>query len=1163
MDSGSAHDERVEQVAQSLLQSLRSFLSTTPSWFRLAATALLGVVAVAVVCIGVFFFVLSRGPIDLTWLAPEIIASLGEHAGKGYKFNLTHVAVTTSDNGPTLSVDGLAVKNGDRTILAAPRAELSLDMGWLLLGKVKPSRLEVMDLDLRLSVLPDGGVALSAGAAPMPAATIAPEAAQATTPRVALMRSIVGALKGLMDLATSPTSAIGALDRLGVSHGRLLVDDRTTNRTLRYDDLTLSLDKSDGNMSFSLSAAGPSGHWTADALASGAPGGKRDFRAAIRDLSIDEVSLIGGFRPSSFDTDALMGVDLAFTLAPNDEVTQASGRLEVGKGYFRLEDRDHEPFMIERVALDASWSAKAHKVVIAPLEFKAGGFDFTASIEATPPAELLGGGDPGADVWKLSLHLDKPTKIAPERATEKVVDISQFDVNARFLHGQNRLTIDSFALAGPEIHADLTASLELNAAPHLQYEIVVQNSHIRALARLWPTHVTPTVRTWFADHATDGVITKAKCAGDFDDAALTAMRYERPPPDGALLLEGDVTDATVVDVLEGMPPVTGIAGHLRVTGRTSGFTANAAMIETAPGRRLVLSQGSFLVTDNKLRPTPATLEVKAAGSIEAVSDLLRLPSIASHASIPVEPGTLKGHLDGRMRLDFEIGENTRDDQMKFWVDAMTSNLSVDHLIGKERLEAAALHVMASPAGLEVSGPGRLFGAPATLELHRAFGVKGPAQAQLTFAFDDAARQRAGYAITGMTGPVSAIVRTPLPIEDVKTEVELDLTRVAFDNPVPGLIKPAGKPAKATFLLVHRPDAVAIEQLNFNAGTAQAQGNIDFTKEGAFRSAKISPIRLSPGDDMRLDIQKTGALTKIAIHGANVDARPILQSYFRVGGRSASAGAAKPAAESNSNNFGDHDVDFSSPVVTGFGKQILSNVSLKLESRSGRPKGLTLTGNFGHERVGATITRAQNDIPQLDIATNDAGSLLSFVDLYRKMESGAMTVSLQIAANRSEGTVRIRDFYVKGEPTMRQLMQQSGNLRTDDHGVTRFDPDSVQIGQLLAEFGWNDGRLSVRQGVMSGPAIGLTFDGFVDMPHDSIDLAGSYVPAYALNSLLSNIPVVGVLVAGGQNEGVFALNYRLSGAISAPVVTVNPLSAIAPGLMRKIMGVLDGTAHVPH
>jgi hypothetical protein len=168
----------------------------------------------------------------------------------------------------------------------------------------------------------------------------------------------------------------------------------------------------------------------------------------------------------------------------------------------------------------------------------------------------------------------------------------------------------------------------------------------------------------------------------------------------------------------------------------------------------------------------------------------------------------------------------------------------------------------------------------------------------------------------------------------------------------------------------------------------------------------------------------------------------------------------------------------------------------------------------------------------------------------------------LGPGRADGEVRIRDFYVKGEPTMRQLMAQGGNVRADERGVMRFDPDSVQVGQLIADCGWGGGRLTVRSGVMSGPAIGMTFDGFIDFPRDSIDLAGSYVPAYALNSLLSHIPVVGVLVAGGQNEGVFALNYRLSGALSSPVVTVNPLSAIAPGLMRKIMGVIDGTAHVP-
>jgi hypothetical protein len=179
-----------------------------------------------------------------------------------------------------------------------------------------------------------------------------------------------------------------------------------------------------------------------------------------------------------------------------------------------------------------------------------------------------------------------------------------------------------------------------------------------------------------------------------------------------------------------------------------------------------------------------------------------------------------------------------------------------------------------------------------------------------------------------------------------------------------------------------------------------------------------------------------------------------------------------------------------------------------------------------------------------------------------MESGEISATIQIGQDRADGSVKIHDFYVKGEPMMRQLLAQGGSSRIDERGNTRFDPESVQVGQLLADFSWNAGRLSIHEGVLSGPAIGLTFDGYFDMPHDRLDIAGAYVPAYALNSLFSNIPVLGVLISGGQHEGIFALNYRLTGAISSPVITVNPLSALAPGLMRKILGVIDGTAHMP-
>jgi hypothetical protein len=238
------------------------------------------------------------------------------------------------------------------------------------------------------------------------------------------------------------------------------------------------------------------------------------------------------------------------------------------------------------------------------------------------------------------------------------------------------------------------------------------------------------------------------------------------------------------------------------------------------------------------------------------------------------------------------------------------------------------------------------------------------------------------------------------------------------------------------------------------------------------------------------------------------------------------------------------------------------VELKLARRGGKPRAVALTGAFGREPIVVGVDRSTNGQSQLEISTNDGGSLLSFLDIYRKMDSGALSATVQLGQNRADGALRIRDFYVRGEPTVRQLMAQSGTARTDDRGNYRFDPDLVRVGRLESEFSWSSGQLTVREGVLSGPEIGLTFDGYIDFQHERLDLVGTYVPAYALNSLLSNIPVVGVVLAGGQHEGVFGLSYRLYGALSSPSINVNPLSAIAPGLMRKIMGVIDGTARMP-
>ncbi|MCX7899279.1 MAG: hypothetical protein N2444_04215, partial [Methylocystis sp.] len=718
-------------------------------------------VALFLAAAGGFFALLSRGPISFAWLAPRIVQSLQELAGPRYAFALKNSSLANTGHGPTLTVDGLVVQHDGHSILAAPRAQISLDFASLLVGRVKPRRVEALDLEVRLSLRPDGGIDISAGAEPVatppssspvppPAADVSSAPPNATTtsiPRATLLRDAVIALRELMDLATSPESVIGGLDRVGVLNGRLVIDDRTIDRTIAYDDVALALDKGGGGMRFTLAAKGPMRRWSVNAVAKGTPGGRRDFHAQLRNLSLDEITLFAGVRNPSFDSDAPLGFDLDFALGPDDSIANASGNFEIGRGFFRLDDPDHEPVMIERIVGSSRWDEATRRLVITPLRFDAGGFDIGMSGDVRPATV------DGVDTWALSLRLDKPTVVKPARASDKPVEISDAQIAARLFWGQRRAQIDKLSLAGPGANIELGGAVNWSEGVRIALRLGVIETQIPVVTRLWPTHVAPPARAWFMEHVSAGVVKRASYVVELDGAALTAMRYARPPPDASMLLEGDIAGGVVVDVLPGMAPLSGIDGHLRVTGRTAVFTATSGAMDTAQGRRLTLADGRFFVADTGLRPAPALVEMRVAGHVDAIADLLALPAISAHAGLPVDPKTLNGQVEGRLRVEFEIGEESRDEHTLFFVDATASNLTVDKLIGKERLDGATLHVLADKDSLRVNGAGHIFGAPATLELRRQTGDK-LAQAQLTLNFDEAARQRAGYVISGVNGPIA-------------------------------------------------------------------------------------------------------------------------------------------------------------------------------------------------------------------------------------------------------------------------------------------------------------------------------------------------------------------------------------------------------------------------
>jgi hypothetical protein len=241
---------------------------------------------------------------------------------------------------------------------------------------------------------------------------------------------------------------------------------------------------------------------------------------------------------------------------------------------------------------------------------------------------------------------------------------------------------------------------------------------------------------------------------------------------------------------------------------------------------------------------------------------------------------------------------------------------------------------------------------------------------------------------------------------------------------------------------------------------------------------------------------------------------------------------------------DLDLDLRLGTVIGFNGEALRNLDLKLSRRGGQIRTFGMNAKLGRDaQLSGDLRRKQAGGNALYFETRDAGALFRFFDSYARMNGGTMWVALDpptSTAAAQEGLLAISDFSIRGEPALDRVV--SGAPGSGQR-------DGVKFARMRAEFTRMPGRLEIRDGVVQGN-IGATIDGQIDYVGDEVHLRGSFVPLYQLNNMLGQIPIVGLFLGGG-NEGLLGVTYEVVGPPNAPRLNVNPLSAVAPGLLRKL------------
>ncbi len=162
-------------------------------------------------------------------------------------------------------------------------------------------------------------------------------------------------------------------------------------------------------------------------------------------------------------------------------------------------------------------------------------------------------------------------------------------------------------------------------------------------------------------------------------------------------------------------------------------------------------------------------------------------------------------------------------------------------------------------------------------------------------------------------------------------------------------------------------------------------------------------------------------------------------------------------------------------------------------------------------------------------------------------------------------LEVRNFTVQNETALNEIDRTTRDAGRGTRGPRN---DGLRLSRLSVPFSVDHQFVRIGDALVQGPEIGASAQGIIRKADLAMDIGGTIIPAYAINSAISGVPLVGDILTGGKGQGVFGLNFALQGSMNQPRFLVNPVSAIAPGIFRNLFNIgggqtnSDGTARSP-
>jgi uncharacterized protein YhdP len=602
-----------------------------------------------------------------------------------------------------------------------------------------------------------------------------------------------------------------------------------------------------------------------------------------------------------------------------------------------------------------------------------------------------------------------------------------------------------------------------------------------------------------------------------------------------------------------MPLLLGVNGSATFTGQRMDFAVASGHVGD-----LALEHGSVTITGIGIEGRDTTqLEVatRVAGPVAQALDLIEQPPLGFASKVGVAPDAASGRVVADLRIGMPLHKDLAPEQeARVAADATIIDGA---LAGKPvDLRKGQLKLTVTERAAKVAGKAVVEGVPVRLQVQQSLGENAGADRryQVEGSPDAALLKQFGVELPiSLEGEVGVAATVTERRAGRTAEIALDLTPTAIAVPQLNWRKKSGEAGTLTATAAIAADGpIEVTQFALTAADLRANGSLE---------AQLEPLRLTR---LQLDQVRFGAtratLAARRSEPAGYDVRIDAQTLDLAPWLDREGLDQEPEAGPEPEAPLQLSVRAEQVIVRG---QPLREVAADLVRDAEGWRSANLSGRLpknGEFMLTLTPARGQQ---MLRLTSTDAGDLLHTLHQTSRVEGGQLALDATIFRQRprlqARGKLVARQFQVLDAPLLARLLTVASLTGI----LNLLGGEGIAFEQLDAPFVMRDDLLQLDKGRVSGSQLGLTFEGALDLAADTMDLDGTIVPLYGVNWTIGRIPIIGQLLRGSKGEGAFAATYAMRGPVDQPEISVNPLSALAPGFLRELFtGLREGTLAPP-